>query len=154
MLPHLDALLAGYELYAKQNQFAPIRDEARLSDALREAGALAANQETDEPAALFFALSRRPRTFGKAHGEMTLHITIEHARGLGFAVTANVAVLESDPAHVMRLFHRVPSCVAPASADARTCALTGQQLSMPLEEPSSAQVRRRSLWEESAEPHG
>lgn len=102
MLPHLDALLAGYELYAKQNRFAPIRDEARLLDALREAGALAANQETDEPAALFYALSRRPRTFGKAHGEMTLHITLEHARGLGFALTVNVAVLELIRARVAR----------------------------------------------------
>lgn len=102
MLPHLDALLAGYELYARQNQFAPTRDEVRLLDALREASALAADQEADEPAALFFALSRRPRTFGKAHGEMTLHITVEHARGLGFAVTANVAVLELIRARIVR----------------------------------------------------
>jgi hypothetical protein len=102
MLPHLDALLAGYELYAKQNQFAPIRDEPRLLDALREAGALSAGQEADEPEALFFALSRRPRTFGKAHGEMTLHITIEHARGLGFAITVNIAVLELMRARIVR----------------------------------------------------
>lgn len=102
MLPHLDALLAGYELYAKQNQFAPIRDEPRLLDALREAGALSASQEADEPAALLFALSRRPRTFGKAHGEMTLHITIEHARCLGFAITVNIAVLELVRARIVR----------------------------------------------------
>jgi hypothetical protein len=102
MLPPLDALLAGYELYAKQNQFAPIRDEPRLLDALREAGALSASQEAAEPAALFFALSRRPRTFGRAHGEMTLHITIEHARGLGFAITVNIAVLELMRARIVR----------------------------------------------------
>ncbi len=102
MLPELDALLEGYELYAKQNQFAPTRDEQRLRDALREAGMLAGGQEIDEPAALFFALSRRPRTFGKAHGEMTLHITVEHARVLGFALTVNVAVLELMRARIVR----------------------------------------------------
>lgn len=40
--------------------------------------------------------------FGKAHGEMTLHITLEHARGLGFALTVNVAVLELIRARVAR----------------------------------------------------
>jgi hypothetical protein len=63
---------------------------------------LSANQEADEPAALFFALSRRPRTFGKAHGELTLHITIEHARALGLAITVNIAVLELLRARIVR----------------------------------------------------
>jgi hypothetical protein len=71
-------------------------------DALREAGTLAGGRETDEPAALFFALSRRPRSFGKAHGEMTLHITVEHARVLGFALTVDVAVLELMRARIVR----------------------------------------------------
>ena len=82
MLPDLEALLAGYALYAHQNHFAPDRDEARLADALREAGELADGHEGDEPAALFFALTRRPRAFGKAHGRMTLHLTMERARAL------------------------------------------------------------------------
>ncbi len=73
MLPDLGALLAGYALYAKQNGFAPDRDEGRLADALREAGELAGARQADEPAALFFALTRRPRAFGTAHGRMTLH---------------------------------------------------------------------------------
>lgn len=87
MLPDLASLLAGYELYAKQNRFAPDRDEVRLADALREAETLASGKAIDEPAALFFALSSRPRTFGRAHGRMTLHITVEHARALGLAST-------------------------------------------------------------------
>ncbi len=102
MLPDLEALLAGYAFYANQNHFAPDRDEARLADALREAAALAGDHEDDEPAALFFALTRRPRTFGKAHGRMTLHLTMEHARALGFALTADVAVLELTRARILR----------------------------------------------------
>jgi hypothetical protein len=42
MLPDLQTLLAGYTLYAKQNRFAPDRDESRLAEALGEAGALRA----------------------------------------------------------------------------------------------------------------
>lgn len=102
MLPDLHALLTGYELYAAQNRFSPNRDEARVADALREAGTLAGDREADEPAALFFALSRRPRTFGTAHGRMTLHLTVEHARVLGFALTVDVAVLELMRARVVR----------------------------------------------------
>jgi hypothetical protein len=30
MLPDLETLIAGYELYAKQNHLAPERDEARV----------------------------------------------------------------------------------------------------------------------------
>jgi hypothetical protein len=104
MLPDLDALLAGYELYAAQNRFSSNRDEARLAEALREAGSLAGSQEADEPAALFFALSRRPRAFGNAHGRMTLHLAVEHARALGFALTVDVAVLELIRARIIRGF--------------------------------------------------
>jgi len=102
MLPDLEALLAGYALYAKQNRFTPDRDEARLADALREAGTLAGGHEPDEPAALFFALTRRPRLFGKAHGRMTLHLAVEHARALGLALTTDIAVLELMRARILR----------------------------------------------------
>lgn len=102
MLPDPGTLLAGYTLYAKQNGFTPERDEARLVDALREAEALAAGVENDEPAALFFALSRRPRAFGRAHGRMTLHLAVQHARTLGMAFKVDVAVLELVRARIVR----------------------------------------------------
>jgi hypothetical protein len=102
MLPELEALLAGYALYATQNRFAPDRDEVRLAEALREAAALSRGAERDEPAALFFALTRRPRVFGKAHGRMTLHLALEHARALGLALTTDVGVLELMRARIVR----------------------------------------------------
>lgn len=95
-------MLAGYALYATQNRFTPDRDEARLAEALREAEAFADGHEEDEPAALFFALTRRPRIFGKAHGRMTLHLTVEHARALGLAFTTDVAVVELMRARILR----------------------------------------------------
>jgi len=102
MLPALEALLEGYALYAKQNRFAPDRDQRRVAEALHEAETLATHREIDEPAALFFALTRRPRAFGKAHGRTTLHVTIAHANALGFAFTVDVAVLELLRARILR----------------------------------------------------
>jgi len=102
MLPDREALLAGYTLYAKQNRFTPDRDAARLAEALREAGAFADGHEEDEPAALFFALTRRPRIVAKAHGRITLHLTAPHARALGLAFTAAVAVLKLMRAWILR----------------------------------------------------
>ncbi len=102
MLPNPEAQLAGYALYARQNGFAPDRDEARLADALREAAVLAGGREADEPAAIFFALARRSRAFGKAHGRMTLHLAVEQARSLGLALTADLAVIELVRARVVR----------------------------------------------------
>jgi hypothetical protein len=61
MLPDLPRLLAGYELFAQRNNFAPVRDEVALASALEEAASLARGQEPDEPAALFCAFARRPR---------------------------------------------------------------------------------------------
>jgi hypothetical protein len=102
MLPDRDALLAGYALYAKQNRLPPDCDEARLAEALGEAVSLAGGREQDEPAALFLALTRRPRVFGRAHGRMTLHVAVAHARALGFAFTTDLAVLELMRARILR----------------------------------------------------
>lgn len=102
MPPDTETLLAGYELYAKQNDFSPDRDEARLAEALREATELAGANEQDEPAALLFALTRRPRTFGKAHGRMTLHLAVEQARSLGLALRVDMAVIELMRARILR----------------------------------------------------
>jgi hypothetical protein len=102
MLPDLPRLLAGYELFAKRNGFRADRNEPALEGALDEAAALARGSEVDEPAALFFALARRPRAFGREHGRVVIHFTVEHARGLGLALTVDVSVLELRRARVVR----------------------------------------------------
>ncbi|MFT3775612.1 MAG: hypothetical protein QM820_60465 [Minicystis sp.] len=102
MLPDLASLLAGYALYAKQNGLPPDRDEARLAEALAEARALATGDEAAEPAALFHALTRRPRIFGRAHGRMTLHLAVEQARAVGLALTCDLVVLELMRGRILR----------------------------------------------------
>jgi hypothetical protein len=102
MLPGLPRLLAGYELFAQRNRFSPARDEAALASALEDAAALVQGQEPDEPAALFYAFARRPRAFGKEHGRVVVHFTVEHARVLSFALTVDIAVLELLRARVVR----------------------------------------------------
>lgn len=102
MLPDPGALVAGYALYAQQNHYAPEVDRDRLTEALQEAEAHAQGHPGDEPAALFFALTRRPRIFGKAHGRMTLHLTIEQARSASLAFSVDLAVLELMRARVLR----------------------------------------------------
>jgi hypothetical protein len=102
MLPDLPRLLAGYELFAARNRFAATRNESALVDALHEATSLAEGHEGDEPAALFYALARRPRAFGKEHGRVTVHFTVEHARGTGLAFTVDVSVLELVRARIVR----------------------------------------------------
>jgi hypothetical protein len=102
MLPDLPRLLAGYELFAQRNKVSPARDEAALTSALEEAASLARGHEPDEPAALFCAFARRPRAFGKEHGRVVVHVTVEHARVLGLALTVDIAVLELLRARVVR----------------------------------------------------
>jgi hypothetical protein len=102
MLPDLPRLLAGYELFARRNGFPPVRDEPALASALEDAVSLARDDEADEPAALFHALARRPRAFGKEHGRVVVHLAMEHARVLGLALTVDVAVLELMRARVVR----------------------------------------------------
>ena len=83
MLPELADLLDGFELYAQQHGVAPMREERAIGAALREAKRLARENERDEPAALFFALARKPGAFGKLQGEMLLLLAAEHAHAIG-----------------------------------------------------------------------
>ena len=66
MIPPLAALLEAHTLFVRGRRLRPQRDEARLAEALREALELCDGRPQDEPAALLFALSRRPRALGDA----------------------------------------------------------------------------------------
>jgi hypothetical protein len=101
MLPDLPRLLTGYELFAQRNRFHADRNEPALAGAIEDATSLARDHEPDEPAALFYALARRPRAFGKEHDRVVVHFTVEHARVLGLALTVDVAVLELLRARIM-----------------------------------------------------
>ena len=61
MIPPVDVFLRGYVHFTRARGVSSRCDEARVAEALGEAAALAAERPEDEPAALMYALSMRPR---------------------------------------------------------------------------------------------
>lgn len=66
MIPPLAAFLAAHAHYARAHRITLHQDEARIAEALREATELSGGRAEDEPAALLFALTARPRALGEA----------------------------------------------------------------------------------------
>jgi hypothetical protein len=99
MLPHLAGFLAGIRLFTRRRHPKPIAfDEQALADALTHAKQLAAGNEQDEPAALFFACARRSRAFGAASHDLLPIVARNVARGLGFRLDIDdieLAILHS-----------------------------------------------------------
>ena len=110
MLPELADLLDGFELYAERHAerhaerqgLAPTRNESAIAAALREAVDLAQGSERDEPAAIFYALARRPRAFGALHGEMLLLLTLEQAHAVGLDLTFQPIALQIHRLRIVR----------------------------------------------------
>jgi hypothetical protein len=61
VIPPLRIFLQGYTHFTRARGLASQCDELRVAEGLEEAAALAADRPEDEPAALLFALSKRPR---------------------------------------------------------------------------------------------
>jgi hypothetical protein len=100
MFPALDDLLEGFSRYAERRQRAAMCDARAVGAALKEAARLAQGNEPNEPAALFYALSRRPRAFGKLHGDMLVLLAVEQARAVGFELSFVAVELDI---HVIRI---------------------------------------------------
>jgi hypothetical protein len=75
-------------------------DARAVGAALREAARLSLGKEPDEPAALFYALARRPRAFGRLHGDMLVLLAAEQAHAVGRELS--FAPVELD-IHVIRI---------------------------------------------------
>jgi hypothetical protein len=102
MLPELADLLDGFELYAERQGVAPTRDEPAVDAALREAANLARGSERDEPAAIFYALARRPRAFGDLHGEMLFLLAVEQAHAIGLDLSFEPVALQIHRLRIVR----------------------------------------------------
>jgi hypothetical protein len=102
MLPELADLLEGFELYAERQGMAPARNERAVGTALREAAELAHGSEHDEPAALFYALARRPRAFGGLHSEMLFLSVVEQAHAVGLNLVFEPIVLQIHRLRIVR----------------------------------------------------
>ncbi|MEZ4309550.1 MAG: hypothetical protein R3F14_16050 [Polyangiaceae bacterium] len=82
MIPSCETLLAGLRFYARRHRLPARYDEPAIAAALGEAQSLA-REEREEPAALFFACSRRSRAFCGTAGQLVPMIARAHARAIG-----------------------------------------------------------------------
>lgn len=102
MLPELADLLDGFDLYADRQGIAATRNERAIDAALREAAELADRNERDEPAAIFYALARRPGAFGQLHGEMLLLLAVEQAHAIGLDLAFEPVALQIHRLRIVR----------------------------------------------------
>lgn len=86
MLPSAERFVEGFAFFARRH--APLSgfDAAAMSAALAEAEGLAAGREEDEPAALFYACSRRSRAFGALAKDFVPFIARRQAQAVGRAL--------------------------------------------------------------------
>lgn len=89
MLPAPPGFTSGLRLLARRRGLALFAREPELVELLREAQALAAGREEDEPAALFFATARRGRLLGPIAPLAIALVAREQARAVGFELEAN-----------------------------------------------------------------
>jgi hypothetical protein len=93
MIPPYAAVDGAYRFLAARYGFSRGLTEAGVRAALDEARDLA-TVERDEPAALFFALARRPRSLGGAWRVLSALVALNHAVTLGLALDATPQDLE------------------------------------------------------------
>ncbi len=89
MIPPPERVLAAHSFVARRFRLSePLNTEA-VAAALSEARRLAQARERDEPAALFYALARRPRALRGAWRVLPRLLAVNQARDLGLCL--NVA---------------------------------------------------------------
>jgi hypothetical protein len=89
MLPGPAAFASGLRLLARRRGLALFASEAELVDLLHEASRLAAGNERDEPAALFFACAGRGRILGPVAVLAIPLVAREQARAIGSELDVN-----------------------------------------------------------------
>jgi len=94
LIPSIDEVRAAHTFLARRFGFSPFLDGAAISDALAEAEDLARGRPEDEPAALLFAFTRRPRQLAEAWTRLPLVLAENHARRAGAEVRLDVRDVE------------------------------------------------------------
>ena len=80
MIPGGASIIGGYRFVARRHGWrADAFDAEQIQAALTEATELAAGEERDEPAALFYALARRPEAFPDGWRTMAASLARAHA---------------------------------------------------------------------------
>jgi hypothetical protein len=87
MIPAARSLLGGYAFAARRRGWTTSPNERAFGEAVEEARALAM-EPRDEPAALFYALARRPRVLREAWPVLPALLMLNHAGRLRLYLAA------------------------------------------------------------------
>ncbi len=88
MIPTIDEILAAHEFVARRFGVDGRPNVEQIAMCLDEARAFADNRPADEPAALFYVLTRRPRAIGGLWRALPLLLSVNQAREGGLRVDA------------------------------------------------------------------
>jgi hypothetical protein len=94
MLPSPERLLLGLTFFARRRDPWTRVEVSAITATLEEAERLAAGQESDEPAALFYACARRSRAFGALARDFVPFIARHQAREVGYELGVEDVVLD------------------------------------------------------------
>ncbi|MFT3773924.1 MAG: hypothetical protein QM820_51805 [Minicystis sp.] len=95
MLPPLEELLSAYAFLKRRHRWRWHPDAAGIGEALREAEAIANGRVEDEPAALFFALTRRRNDLGDAWETLPV-LVVQQLTRTSLQAELRVTVEDSD----------------------------------------------------------
>ena len=102
MLPTAPSFLRGLEFYFRRRRVQVHLDAGAIAEALAHAERLAAGNERDEPAALFFACAVRSRAFFPEAANVVPHVARAHAGATGFDLRAADVALDIHQARILR----------------------------------------------------
>jgi hypothetical protein len=102
MLPPAPTLLLGIAFFLRRHGLAARIDAEALADALAQAADLAAGNEGDEPAALFFACVQRAQAFFPTASKVVPHLARSHASAVGLELHAADVALDIHYARILR----------------------------------------------------
>jgi hypothetical protein len=102
MFPPAPIFVQGIEFYLRRRRSTARVDAMAIAGALERAERLAAGNERDEPAALFFACAERSRAFFPEASNIISHLARAHAGVLGLALHAADVALDIHHARILR----------------------------------------------------
>jgi len=102
MLPPASSFIRGIEFYLRRHRIEARLDATSIADALAQAERLAAGNERDEPAALFFSCAERSQAFFPEASNVVPHVVRAHAGALGLDLRAADVALDIHHARVLR----------------------------------------------------
>jgi hypothetical protein len=102
MLPPAPSFIRGIDFYLRRRRVRANVDAIAVADVIAQAEQLAAGNERDEPAALFFACAARSQAFFPEASNIVPHVARAHASAIGFDLRAPDVALDIHQARILR----------------------------------------------------